>query len=422
MGAAFGPEHADRDPVIRPSQFADFQANAALALAKRSGCRRARSPARIVEHLDVAGVCRRRRGQRPRLRQPHAARATGWPTQVAERRRRPAARRAGPAAAGHPDRLLRAQRGQGDARRAPAHHGRRRRAGPHPGAPRAPRRSGRTTSATGARRSACSSSTCSTSARTPPRRALLEHRPQRVLPGGARASSTATPEFADRARRRVVAAAGRRPRHAAAVAASSSTCPRRYFNTHLRHARRHPDRRRPRRRVDVQRPSSPAICDELEAAGHRDGQRRRAVRLPRRLHRPRGQAGAADHPQERRRLRLRHHRPGHDPLPRPRPARRPDPLRHRRPAGACTCRWSGTTARKAGWLPDDVEVVHVQIGNVLGPDGKILRTRSGAPLRLHGAARRGGRARRAPCSTRRRPELDRGRPRGHRPRRSASAR
>jgi arginyl-tRNA synthetase len=42
--------------------------------------------------------------------------------------------------------------------------------------------------------------------------------------------------------------------------------------------------------------------------------------------------------------------------------------------------WSA--ARKAGWLPDDVEVVHVQIGNVLGEDRKILRTRSGAPLRL----------------------------------------
>ncbi len=40
------------------------------------------------------------------------------------------------------------------------------------------------------------------------------------------------------------------------------------------------------------------------------------------------------------------------------------------------------TARKAGWLPEDVEVVHVQIGNVLGPDGKILKTRSGAPVRL----------------------------------------
>lgn len=40
------------------------------------------------------------------------------------------------------------------------------------------------------------------------------------------------------------------------------------------------------------------------------------------------------------------------------------------------------TARLAGWLPDDVEVVHVQIGNVLGKDRKILRTRSGSPLRL----------------------------------------
>jgi arginyl-tRNA synthetase len=40
------------------------------------------------------------------------------------------------------------------------------------------------------------------------------------------------------------------------------------------------------------------------------------------------------------------------------------------------------TARKAGWLPDDVEVVHVQIGNVLGDDRKILKTRSGKPLRL----------------------------------------
>jgi arginyl-tRNA synthetase len=40
------------------------------------------------------------------------------------------------------------------------------------------------------------------------------------------------------------------------------------------------------------------------------------------------------------------------------------------------------TARKAGWLPDDVVPVHVQIGNVLGEDRKILKTRSGKPLRL----------------------------------------
>ena len=40
------------------------------------------------------------------------------------------------------------------------------------------------------------------------------------------------------------------------------------------------------------------------------------------------------------------------------------------------------TARLAGWLPDTVEVVHVQIGNVLGDDRKILRTREGKALRL----------------------------------------
>lgn len=40
------------------------------------------------------------------------------------------------------------------------------------------------------------------------------------------------------------------------------------------------------------------------------------------------------------------------------------------------------TARKAGWLPDSIEPVHVKIGNVLGSDRKILKTRSGAPLRL----------------------------------------
>ena len=40
------------------------------------------------------------------------------------------------------------------------------------------------------------------------------------------------------------------------------------------------------------------------------------------------------------------------------------------------------TARLAGWLPQDVTPVHVQIGNVLGEDRKILKSRSGAPLRL----------------------------------------
>ncbi|HEX8205205.1 MAG TPA: arginine--tRNA ligase, partial [Solirubrobacteraceae bacterium] len=39
-------------------------------------------------------------------------------------------------------------------------------------------------------------------------------------------------------------------------------------------------------------------------------------------------------------------------------------------------------ARKAGWLPDDVVVVHVPFGLVLGEDGKRLRTRSGDSVAL----------------------------------------
>jgi arginyl-tRNA synthetase len=40
------------------------------------------------------------------------------------------------------------------------------------------------------------------------------------------------------------------------------------------------------------------------------------------------------------------------------------------------------TAREAGWLPNAVEATHVQIGNVLGEDGKILKSRSGTPVKL----------------------------------------
>ena len=56
LGAAFGPEYAAADPVIRPSSFADYQSNAALPLARKLG----RSPrdiaADIIGHLDLDGV------------------------------------------------------------------------------------------------------------------------------------------------------------------------------------------------------------------------------------------------------------------------------------------------------------------------------------------------------------------------------
>ncbi|HXA60309.1 MAG TPA: arginine--tRNA ligase, partial [Streptosporangiaceae bacterium] len=56
LAAVFGPSFADADPVIRPSQFADFQANVALPLAKKLG-RKPRDVANeVVENLDVADV------------------------------------------------------------------------------------------------------------------------------------------------------------------------------------------------------------------------------------------------------------------------------------------------------------------------------------------------------------------------------
>jgi arginyl-tRNA synthetase len=41
-----------------------------------------------------------------------------------------------------------------------------------------------------------------------------------------------------------------------------------------------------------------------------------------------------------------------------------------------------TTARLAGWLPDTTQAVHVGFGNVLGPDGKMFRTRQGGTVKL----------------------------------------
>jgi arginyl-tRNA synthetase len=62
LSAAFGPEFANADPVIRPSQFADLQANVALPLAKRLQAERGekQNPREIaneiVANLDVSDV------------------------------------------------------------------------------------------------------------------------------------------------------------------------------------------------------------------------------------------------------------------------------------------------------------------------------------------------------------------------------
>jgi arginyl-tRNA synthetase len=54
--AAFGAEQAGADPLIRPSAFADFQSNAALPLAKRLRRGSRDIAAEISRHLDLTGV------------------------------------------------------------------------------------------------------------------------------------------------------------------------------------------------------------------------------------------------------------------------------------------------------------------------------------------------------------------------------
>jgi arginyl-tRNA synthetase len=55
--ASFGPAYADADPLIRSSSFADFQANAALPLAKRLGRPPREVAAELAGRLDVSDVC-----------------------------------------------------------------------------------------------------------------------------------------------------------------------------------------------------------------------------------------------------------------------------------------------------------------------------------------------------------------------------
>jgi arginyl-tRNA synthetase len=40
------------------------------------------------------------------------------------------------------------------------------------------------------------------------------------------------------------------------------------------------------------------------------------------------------------------------------------------------------TARRAGWLTDDIQAVHVQNGTINGPDGRPFKTRAGGTVRL----------------------------------------
>jgi arginyl-tRNA synthetase len=59
LAAAFGDELASTDPLIRPSSFGDFQANLAMSLARTLGRPPREVAAAIVEHLEVDDLCER---------------------------------------------------------------------------------------------------------------------------------------------------------------------------------------------------------------------------------------------------------------------------------------------------------------------------------------------------------------------------
>jgi arginyl-tRNA synthetase len=55
--ASFGPDYGDADPLIRPSSFADFQANVALPLGKRLGRPPREVAGELAARLDVSDMC-----------------------------------------------------------------------------------------------------------------------------------------------------------------------------------------------------------------------------------------------------------------------------------------------------------------------------------------------------------------------------
>ncbi len=57
LAAELGPGYAAADPVIRPSQFADFQSNAAMALARKAGMAPRELAARLARRLAASEVC-----------------------------------------------------------------------------------------------------------------------------------------------------------------------------------------------------------------------------------------------------------------------------------------------------------------------------------------------------------------------------
>ena len=185
LQAAFDTVMPGADPVLRASERADFQANGALALSKEMG----RAPRDVAEEVVAAAVlddvCATVEISGPGFINLDAGRRVRVRPVGRHGRRRPPGGAAHPPPADHGDRLLLAQRGQGDARRAPAHHGDRRLTGPGVGVPGAPGAAGEPHRGLGdAVRNA--DRAADRGGRVRRRRVVQRARPQRVLrPGPA---------------------------------------------------------------------------------------------------------------------------------------------------------------------------------------------------------------------------------------------
>ena len=327
IGQAFGDAGDGVDPAIHRSAHADYQADAALALARTLRQSPRDVAAALVERLPADDVIAAaavsgpgfinltlRRGAPRRAARPHAG-------------GRSPRRRAGGARRDRRRRLLGAERRQGDARRPPAqhHHRRRHRAAArlrgrprHPAEPRrrlghavrhadrAPaRRAGRRTGQHGARAGG-------------------------VLPRGPRAASTATrPSPSARASAWCCSRAATRRRWRTGVAWSTSSIE--HFSAlydQLGVTLRPEDVAGESRYNDA----LATVVGGPRARRARPPERGRDLRLPARLHGPRRRARAAHRAQAGRRLRLRDHRPRGAPPSRAGAGRPARDLRRRRAA------------------------------------------------------------------------------------------
>ncbi len=355
--AAFGAEHASTDPAIRrsnprrlPGQRRHGAGQAAWAAPPREIAAGASS-----RELRLDGRLRERGDPPGRASSTSPCATTTWPRELAARPRRTGASASRRRRRRRPRRrrLLVPQPRQGDAVGPhPQHHHRRR-----PGA-RARRRwatgsSARTTSATGARRSACSSSTSSTSRRGGEHASALSSWDDlnAFYKRGSRASSTPTRSSPSaRAHARGARSQGGDRGHAGAVAHASSRPRPGHFGAIYGRLGVLLDRGRSSHGESLFNDAAArAVAADLEALGLAD-QRGRALRVPARLHRPRGRAAAAHRSQAGRRLRLRGHRSRRPPLPHHGTLGARDPgsstwwARRRRSTWRWSTRWPGWRA------------------------------------------------------------------------------